>query len=119
MFNSPFDLKEKYFDYHPSLEIKSSFITTRDITEVSNIISSLQQGKINGPNSIPTRIQKFVNENISEQLAFLFNKPFSSQLFPLILKTRKITSTEKKDSKLGCSETVDQFYYSPVLTKFW
>ena len=56
MFNSPFDLKEKYFDYHPSLEIKSSFITTRDITEVSNIISSLQQGKINGPNSIPTRI---------------------------------------------------------------
>ena len=55
MFNAPFDLKEKYFDYHPSLEIKSSFITPRDITEVSNIISSLQQGKINGPNSNPTR----------------------------------------------------------------
>lgn len=96
MLNSPFDLKKKYFDYHPSLEMKSSFITPRDITEVSNIISSLQQGKSNGPNSIPTRTLKSLNKNISEQLAFLFNKPFSSKLSPLILKTRKITSIEKK-----------------------
>ena len=45
--------KIKYFDYLPPLNIKSFSITPTDSTEVSNIISSLNQDKSDGPNSIP------------------------------------------------------------------
>ena len=52
--------KRKYCDYLPILNIESFLITTTDITEVSSIISSLNQDKSDGPNSIPTRILKFL-----------------------------------------------------------
>ena len=39
--------KKKYYDYLPSLTAESFFITP---TEVSNIISSLNHNKSNGPN---------------------------------------------------------------------
>ena len=95
--------KKKYYDYLPPLNIESFFITTTDSTDVSNIIFSLNQSKSDGPNSIPLKILKLLNKDISDQLAILFNQSFSSGIFPSILKTSKIIPVYKKGSKLGCS----------------
>ena len=56
-----------------------------------------------GPNSIPIRILKLLNKDISDQLAILFNQSFSSSIFPSILKTSETIPIYKKGSKLECS----------------
>ena len=48
--------KKKFYDYLPPLNIESFFLTPTDSTEVSNIISSLNKNKSDGPNSIPIKI---------------------------------------------------------------
>ena len=73
--------KKKYYDYLPPVIIESFFITPTDSTEVSNIISSLNQSKSDGPNSISITILKVLNKDISDQLAILFNQSFSSGMF--------------------------------------
>ena len=95
--------KKKYYDYLPLLNIESLFLTPTDSTEVSNIIFSLNQNKSDGPNSIPIKILKLLNKDISDQLAILFNQSFSSGIFPSILKTSKIIPIYRKGSKLECS----------------
>ena len=89
------------------LHIESFFITPTDSSGVSNFISSLNQDKSDGPNSIPTRILKLLNKDISDQLAFLFNQSFSSGLFIYlffsIVKNNKIIPISKKRLKVGCS----------------
>ena len=85
------------------LHIESFFITPTDSSGVSNFISSLNQDKSDGPNSIPTRILKLLNKYISDQLALLFNQSFSSGLFIYlffsILKNNKIIPISKKRLK--------------------
>ena len=81
---------KKKYDYLPPLNIELFFITPTDSTEVSNIISSLNHDKSDGPNSISIKILKLLNKDISDQLAILFNQSLSSEIFPSILKTRKI-----------------------------
>ena len=73
--------KKKYYDYLPPLNIESFFLTPTDSTEVSNIIISLNQNKSDGPNSVPIKILKLLNKDISDQLAILFNQSFSSGYF--------------------------------------
>ena len=65
--------KQKYYDYLSPLNIESFFITISDSTKVSHIISSLNQKKSDGPNSISIKILKLLNKDISDQLAILFN----------------------------------------------
>ena len=95
--------KKKYYDYLPPIDIKSFFITPTDSTKASNIISSLNQDKSDGPNSIPIKILKLLNKDISDQLAILFNQSFPSGIFPSSLKTSKIIPIYKKGCKLECS----------------
>ena len=95
--------KKKYYDYLLPLNIESFFLTPSGSTKVSNIIFSLNQNKSDGPNSIPIKILKLLNEDISDQLAILFNQSFSSGIFPSILKTSKIIPIYKKGSKLEYS----------------
>ena len=59
--------------------------------------------KASGPNSVPIKILKLMKNDISDQLAVLFNLSFTSGSFPTILKTSKVTPIYKKDSKLKCS----------------
>ena len=82
--------KKKYYDYLPPLNIELFFLTPTDSTDVSSIISSLNQNKSDGPNSIPIKTLKLLNKDISDQLAIFFNQTFSSGIFPSILKTSKI-----------------------------
>ena len=88
---------KKKYDYLRPLNIKSFFLTPTDRTEVSNIISSLNQNKNDGPNITPIKILKLLNKGISDQLAiFFFNQSFSSGIFLPILKTSKIIPIYKK-----------------------
>ena len=93
----------QYYDYLPPVNIELFFLTPTDSTEVSNIIFSLNQNKSDGPNSIPIKILKLLNKDISDQLEILFNQSFSCGIFPSILKTSKIIPIYKKGSKLECS----------------
>ena len=75
---------------------------------MQNIISPLNSNKSVGPNSIPTRILKLLKNDISTQLADIFNISFSTGVFPTILKVAKVVPVHKKDSKLDFSN------YRPV-----
>ena len=70
--------------------------------EIANIISSLNSSKASGPNSISYRIL-FLKNDISKQLADLFNISFLTGVFPSVLKTAKVVPVFKKDSKLDYS----------------
>ena len=71
--------------------------------EIANIISSLNSSKASGPNSIPYRILFLLKNDISKQLADLFNLSFLTGVFPSVLKTAKVVPVFKKDSKLDYS----------------
>ena len=73
---------KKYCNSLPSLNMKSFFGTPVDGTKVFNIISSLSR----------TRILEFLNKDMSDQLAFLFENSFSSRVFPSFLEASKIIS---------------------------
>ena len=86
----------------------SIFIQPTDSKEIVNIISSLNINKASGPFSIPNKTLIFLKQDISKQLADLFNHPFPSGFFPSILKTAKVVFVFKKGSKL------DYCNYRPI-----
>ena len=104
---------KEFHEFLPPLSIKSFFLSPTDKNEKISIISSLDSQKAFGPNSIPIKILKLMKNNISDQLAVLFNLFFTSSSYPTIL----IRPIYKKDSKLKCS-FIDQFPYYLTLTKF-
>ena len=64
----------KYFsDYLSNESISTLFLQPTDREEIVNIISSLNSNKASGPNSIPYRILFLLKNDISKQLADLFN----------------------------------------------
>ena len=69
--------------------------------EIGNIISSLNSNKASGPNSIPYRILLLLKNEISMQLADLFNLFFVIGVFPSILKTAKVVPVFNKNFKIG------------------
>ena len=79
------------------------FLQPTDKEEIANIISSLNSSKASGPNSIPYRILFLLKNDISKQLADLFNLSFLTGVFPSVLKTAKVVPVFKKDSKLDYS----------------
>ena len=94
---------KSFIDYlnepHPS----SFFLTPCSPNEIQDLISSLNPNKSTGPNSIPTKILKLLKNDISNQLADMFNLSFSSGIFPTNLKIAQIVPIHKKESKLLCS----------------
>ena len=103
---------KEFHEFLPPLSIKSFFLSPTDKNEIISIISALDSQKASGPNSIPIKILKLMKNDISDQLAVLFNLSFTSGSFPTILKTSKVTPIYKKDSKLKCSN------YRPISLLF-
>ena len=64
----------------------SFFLSPTSKSEILSIISSLNSNKSVGPNSIPIKILKLLKNDISSQLADIFNISFSTGVFPTILK---------------------------------
>ena len=63
--------------------------TRTDKEEIANVISSLNSNNASGPNSIPYRILFLLKNEISKQLADLFNLSFMTGIFLLYLKLQK------------------------------
>ena len=81
-----------------------SILNIKEILLISeNVISSLDSNKSVRSNSIPTKILKWLKNDISSQLSETFNISFSSGVFPSILKTVKVISIHKKDFRLDFS----------------
>ena len=92
----------KHFsDYLSNESSTTIFLQPTDKKEITNIISSLNSNKASGPNSIPYRILFLLKNEISKQLADLFNISFITGVFPSVLKTAKVVPVFKKYSKLG------------------
>ena len=83
----------KHFsDYLANENGNSIFLQPTDKEEIANIISSLTSNKASGPKN-----------EISKQLADLFNLSFMTGVFPSVVKTAKVVPVFKKDSKLDYS----------------
>ena len=96
----------KHFSDYLSNESDSTiFLQPTDKEEIANIISSLNSSKASGPNSIPYRILFLLKNDISKQLADLFNLSFLTGVFPSVLKTAKVVPVFKKDSTLDYSNS--------------
>ena len=72
--------------FHLSNESDNTiFLQLTDKEEIANIIPSLNSSKASGPNSIPYRILLLLKNEISKQLADLFNLSFMTGVFPFFL----------------------------------
>ena len=72
----------KHFsDYLSNENISSLFLQPNGREEIVNIISSLNSNKTSGPNSIPYKILFLLKNEISKQLADLFNLSFMTGAF--------------------------------------
>ena len=94
----------KHFsDYLSNESISTLFLQRTDREDIVNIIFFLNSNKAFGPNSIPYRILFLLKNEVSKQLADLFNLPFMTGVFPSVLKIAKVAPVSKKDSKLDYS----------------
>ena len=94
----------KHFsDYLANENRNTIFLQPTDKGEIANIIPSLNSNKASGPNIIPYRILLLLKNEISKQLADLFNLSFMTGVFPSVLKTAKVVPVFKNDSKLDYS----------------
>ena len=94
----------KHFsDYISNESDNTIFLHPTDKDGMVNIVSSLNSSKASGPKSIPHRILFLLKIEISKQLADLFNLSFMVGVFPSVLKTAKVVTVFKKDSKLDYS----------------
>ena len=86
----PIKYSHKHFsDYLSNENNNTIFLQPTDKEEIANIISSLNSNKDSGPNSIPYRILFLLKNEISKQLADLFNLSFMIGVFLLYLKLQK------------------------------
>ena len=82
---------------------RSFFIGPVDIQETENIISSLQENKASGPNSLPIKMLKTFKKQLSVPLTYLINLAFETGIFPDILKTKKVIPIFKKGDQQDCN----------------
>ena len=82
---------------------KSFFIGPVDIKETEKKISSLQENKASGPNSLPIKMLKTSKKQLSVPLTYLINLAFEIGVFPDILKTAKVIPIFKKEEQQDCN----------------
>ena len=88
---------KRFSDYLANENGNTIFLEPTDKEQIAN------SNKSSGPNSIPYRILLLLKNEISKQLADLFNLSFMTGVFPSVLKTAKVVPVFKKDSKLDYS----------------
>ena len=112
--------QEKIFSLSPSPKYR--IIIPADSTEASNITTSLNQDKSDGPNSIPNKIVKLLNKDISDQLLILSNQAFSSVIFnyrpvfiyrQISLLSNKILEALMYNRFYNFLEKKKKFYFHP------
>ena len=82
--------------YLANPNLNSLIISPCTTNEVSTVIKSLKNGKSSGPNSIPVKLLKLLDDSISSDLSILINKSFAIGIFPDKLKIAKFIPIFKK-----------------------
>ena len=96
-------------NYHFSSFLKnrnqnSLFLRPTTPEEITKIIGNFSDTKSSGPNSIPVRILKLLNPEISKPISTLINRSFEMGVFPSVLKISKVIPVFKnKGSPLEVS----------------
>ena len=90
---------KRYTEYLSNENPDTFFLSPTNKKEIKFILSSLNINKSTGPYSIPSKVLNMLKNDISEQLADLFNLSFTTGTFPTLLKTAKVIPIHKKDSK--------------------
>ena len=91
--------RKKYTDYLTNENPDMFFLSPADKEEIKFILSSLDINESTGPYSIPIKVLNMLKNDISEQLADLFNLSFTTGTFPTILKTAQVIPIHNKGSK--------------------
>ena len=81
---------ENTTDYLTNGNPDSFFFSPDNKEEIKTILSSLDISKTTGPCSIPSKVLNMLKNDISEQLADLFNLSFTTGSFLTLLKTVKV-----------------------------
>ena len=99
---------KKYTDYLTNENPDMFFLSPTNKDEIKFLLSSLDINKSTGLCSIPSKVLNMFKNDISDQLADLFNLSFTTGTFPTLLKTAKFILIHKKDFQLNCTN------YRPV-----
>ena len=87
-------------DYLKQGNEKNLYLSAVTPEEIEALILSFQDGKAVGPYSIPIKLLKMINKQISSvPLCIIINDSFVSGIFPHNLKLAKVITLYKKDSK--------------------
>ena len=89
----------------------SFFIGPVDIKEIENVISSLQESKASGTNSLPIKILKTSKKQLSVPLTYLVNLALETGIFLEILKTAKVIPIFKKGTNKNAIITSQSLSY--------
>ena len=93
--------RKSFSDFLPPNIHESIILSQITEDEISKIISSLNSSKSTGPNSIPTKILKLLQVQISKHLTDIFNLSFIYYwYFSSFFKSAKVIPIHKKNSKL-------------------
>ena len=96
--------KFKSFDHYLTKPCEESFLVCPSTNnEILEIISSLDNNKATGINSIHIKILKLAKEQFAEHLCFIHNLSFTTGIFPDSSKIAKATPLYKNGSKLECA----------------
>ena len=90
--------KKSPLDYLKRRNANSIFFKPIVSVEIQDIISGLDNSKSSGPYSVPVKLLKVLNPQISELLAQIFNESLSVGIFPDKLKYAKVIPIHKKGS---------------------
>ena len=95
---------KSYKDFLKNPNPKSIFLSQVSANEVLECLDSLDNGKANGPASIPPKVLNLIKAEISTPLAEIFNLSFNTGIFPDVLKLAKVLPVYKnKGSTTDCS----------------
>ena len=89
----------------------SFFIGPVDIKEIENVISSLQESRASGTNSLPIKILKTSKNQLSVPRTYLVNLALETGIFLEILKTAKVIPIFKKGTNKNAIITSQSLSY--------
>ena len=88
--------RKSFSDFLPPNIHESIILSQITEDEISKIISSLNNSKSTGPNSISMKILKLLQVQISKHFTDIFNLSFTTGIFPHSLKSAKVIPIHKK-----------------------
>ena len=94
---------KNYSDFLDNPLKKTFFQTPAEPYEVQSLIKTLHLKKATGPNSIPTKLLKVFDKNLSVPLAKVINLSFEKGIFPKSLKIANVIPIFKKGDYLDCN----------------